>query len=266
MDVKDVKYTASAQLVAQTGSTSDLSDSNKYPVQQQMSGDESQGVRVDVEQRRRSSSDLVATLNTAIGVANVAANAVDEIDRYVRGIIGIVEQVDDGNVPGNRIGILENEANQLVEAVKETIKVQTPNGIHPLEGEAYTAAVEESLGKTLEVILPDLSRDALGLGEVKLTTRDFILNTRAAVLRSQEQIQSLREALNETTKKLTQIAAEVDIAAQNIESSNATIREVESALSMAGKTGTNINENPNEALGSVGKLDFYSIGLLRQDS
>ncbi|NMC63993.1 MAG: hypothetical protein GYA55_12590, partial [SAR324 cluster bacterium] len=187
MDVKEVKYATNAQLVAQTGSISDLNDPNKYPVQQQMPGDESQGIRVDVEQRRRSSSDLVATLNTAIGVANVATDAIDEIERYVRGIMGIVEQVDNGNVPENRIGILENEANQLVEAVKETIKVQTPNGIHPLEGEVYKAAVEESLGKTLEIILPDLSRDALGLGEVKLTTRDFILNTRAAVLRSQEQ-------------------------------------------------------------------------------
>lgn len=266
MDVREVKAVNSPQNIPKKSISSEPAIPSKAHQTSELQSAKMQSVTVEIHAGKHASSEAMANLNEAIGVINVASKTVDEIDSYVRGIMGIVEQASEQGIPEPRVGILENEANQLVRAVRDAIKVEAPNGVHPLQGEPYKAELEQTLGKTLEVLLPDLSKDELGLGQIQLTTKDFIVSTRAVVMRSQERVQQLRQALQILTTTIKDTANEVDVAMQNVEASNPSLREVERALSFAGETGLHITKNPKEALGSVGTLSPYSLGLLRQNS
>ena len=223
------------------------------------------GVTVDVHGRNLPSINLVSSLNEVIATTNVAEKAFREIQGLVKGIGGILQLVEEGRLPEQRVAILENEANQLVQAVRESVRASAPNGVRPLAGDTIKAEWEEQLGKSLEIILPDVSKDTLGLGQVKLTTPEFIVNTRLSVLRSQERLQELKSSLDDAAERIRGAATEIDIASLNAEASNPNLRDVESALSFAGATGALIGENPAEALDSLGRLDVKALGLLRAE-
>lgn len=220
-------------------------------------------VKVEVHAKPHPVSDVVSGLNQVISTTNVAAKATEDIERYMRGISGIVEQVAQGDLPQNHVNILEKEANELVQAVQGATLSEAPGGIKPLAGDSYGSAWEETFGKTLDIMLPDISRDNLGLGDVRLSTSEFIVATRAAVARSQERLQDLKAMIEQASTRVQKAAAEMDVAMQNAEASGVSLREVEHALSFASTTGRSINENPTEALASLGELNSDSVGLLK---
>ena len=217
-------------------------------------------VAIDVQNHPDAASAARANLNNLISTTNVASNAVEEISKLVHSIGGIVEQAASGKVDPAKIPLLEREANQLVDAIKFTAQVQAPDGSKPLGGDPITSRWE---AQALEIILPDLSNHELGFGLITLSKSDFVLNTRAAVNRSQEQLRTLQESLKGVSERAQSMMAELDVASQNAEASNASLRDVESALHFAGATRISIAEHPQEALGSVGRLGAFALSLLK---
>jgi flagellin-like hook-associated protein FlgL len=263
MDVKDVtklptgSEPKSAAQEAKIRKTSDALLSTSVPLEQ---------VETDVIVRTARSgnkTELRTKVNEVINATNLASEATDHITELVKSISGIVSQAKSEDITPQRRQILEQEANQLVEEIKNTAQVSTSDGTKPLSGDKIRLEVEERIGKTLDIVLPDDAKNAFGLGALKFSTKDAIINTVTSINNALESINKLREAVQATSKNVESAATELDIALQNSEASEASIRDLDKALKVATETRTVIISDPQKALVSLNKLDEKSLGLLK---
>ena len=266
-DVKDITATGNAQQVIQADSLKNIKEESRKASSAELSKKDS-AVSVDVDNSESEHSDSIASLNDIINVTNIAVKATDEIESYVKSLSGLVEQAE---TPGQfpRINLLENEANQLVDAIRTTANSANYNGTRPLAGDTISSDVKDPLGEALKFILPDTAASSFGLGQINFSTRDFIVNTRAAVENARAQLDELRKSLDDAVSNVRETTTAVDVATQNSEASQSTVRDVETALNLIGRTRDLIGENPDEALGCVGNLDHpagKAAKLLNQDS
>lgn len=264
MDVKDVNVVSlqggnSPEKVPLNEPPNTTKDTAVVPVH-----DES-AVSIDLHSQSNVSTDVITSLNDVISAANVASKSTDEISRYMRSIDGIVEQAYQGKVPTDKLGILEKEANGLVDAIKTTAKGETPTGLKPLAGDPLIAMIDEKIGEALDVILPDTATKAFSVGVVRLSNKDFIVQTRAAVAEALSQMEDLKKALDKAISQIQEAANTVDVAMQNKKASTASLRDVDEALRFVGQTKVNISAHPQTALESFGKLGNRALQLLSLD-
>lgn len=202
-------------------------------------------------------------INRAIETTNIATRAVDDISRLLDGIQGIVEQAQDQKVPEERIKILEKEAEDLRQEIFKSAEVQSESGSKPLSGDPIRVKVEQTLGKALEVILPDDAKKAFGLSDIKLSPKEVIINTITSIERARQGIEKLRSGIQDGTTKLKDTLAALEVAKQNREASQTLLRDVENALDLSNNTKKNIRENPSSALDSFGEIKNAAIVLQR---
>lgn len=258
MDVKDVP-------VVKSGSVSTPKQiSGKSLVSVTASKVSSDQVSVNSNQSRESQI-LVSKTNEAISTTNIATDATKDIEQLVKSIGGIVKLAADEATAPQRKTALEKEANTLVDEIKKRAAVEGPNGTKPLAGDPIRLEIEESLGKRLEVLLPDDAKEAFGIGKVSFSTKEVILNTVVAVKSAEERILKLREALNKTAEALKGTVDEVDIANQNAEAAKSSVRDVDQALRLAFNTRDVISGNPSSAMSSLGKLTADSLRVLENE-
>lgn len=213
----------------------------------------------------RETQILLSKANEAISTTNIAADATREIEQLVKSLGGIVQIAADESTPTQRKNTLEKEANTLVAEIKKRASVEGPSGTKPLAGDPIRLEIEESLGKRLEVLLPDDAKEAFGLGNLNFSTKEIILNTVVAVKSAEERIKKLREALDKTAESLQGTVSEVDVAFQNNEAAKSSVRDVDQALKLASDTGETISGNPRSAIGSFSKLTADSLRVLEND-
>lgn len=200
--------------------------------------------------------------NDIIGAINLATQATEEISDLGQSISGIVQQVAVNEDPRQR-KLLEAEAQQLVSKIKDIAKVSTQQGVKPLAGDSIRLEIEENLGKTLDLILPDDAKEAFGIGVVDFSTKDSILATIASVTQAKQRIENLRNALKTTRVEVSKSLDNTEVALQNSEASRTSVRDVDSALSLATETHAEITTNPKGAIDSVGSLGNEVLGLLK---
>ena len=206
---------------------------------------------------------LRGKINRAIEATNVASGAVEDLGRILGGIEGIVEQVSSNDLPPQRVAILEKEANNLRDQLVRTADVSTSDGVKPLAGDSIRLELEETLGKTLEIILPDSARSAFGIGDVSLSPKDFILDTVARVEEARRSIEQLRGQLDSGISSIRTAVSVLEVASQNVEASQTTVRDVDDALDLARLAKGGIQEDPKDAIGSVGDLTKSAPELLK---
>ena len=205
-----------------------------------------------------------AHINEAIDATNVASSAVDDISKLISGISGIVEQVNGQDLPPQHVAILEKEANQLKDEIARAAERSSSSGIKPLLGDKITVQVEETLGKTLEVILPDNAKEAFGLGTIQFSPKELIVNTVVSVEKARQGIEDLRKKLADGVDAVRTTVLAFDVAQQNNEASQSRVRDVDQALALAGDTKSEIRRDPDNALASVGDIAQQAPELLRQ--
>lgn len=208
-------------------------------------------------------SDLRNRTNQVINVINVTSSATDDIETLLQSVSGIVEQANSPELGNTKRGILQNEANQLIEEIKAKAYSAESNGVRPLVGDNIRFEVEQKYGDTLEIILPDTAKDGFGLGQINLSLKDSIIDTIARVEQAKRQFAELRTSVDQATSSVRKTVDTVEVALQNSEASKVTIRSVDQALSLATSTHRQIGANPEQALESFGKLDLSSAVLLR---
>ena len=172
-------------------------------------------------------------MNAVIAVVNVASQATDAIQKIVTSISGIVQQVSQDNTPDNRKEALQNEANSLVEGLKKAVNSAAPDGTKPLAGDSVRFKIEERIGKALDVLLPDHSKDAFGIGTINFSTKESIIQTQTSVATAQKQIEELRQAVVKTTQDVKARVDEIDVASQNQEASQSSVRDLDLAIQLS---------------------------------
>lgn len=212
--------------------------------------------------KNNSKTQVRKQLNDVINVTNVAKVTTSQIDKMVQSISGIIKQVSKEEIPQQRRIALEKEANQLVEEIRKAAETKASNGLKPLAGDKIRLEVEEKIGKTLDVILPDDAKNAFGIASINFSTKDSIIATIASVQSAQESILKLKDAVESANKNISSAAATIDVALQNNEASEVSIRDLDQALKKATETRSVISANPDKAIQSLGNLSANSLGLL----
>lgn len=208
-------------------------------------------------------SDLRNRANEIINVVNIVSTATDEIETLIDSVGGIIEQAKTPNLSGNKLSILQNEANQLIEEIKAKAYSTESHGVRPLLGDTVRFEVEQKYGDALEIILPDTAKDAFGLGHINISMKDSIISTLTRVEQAKKQFEALRSSVDTVTTSVRKSVDTLEVALQNSEASKATIRSVDQALTLATSTHSQIGNNPKQALESFSKLNLDSATLLR---
>jgi flagellin-like hook-associated protein FlgL len=201
-------------------------------------------------------------LNASIEATNVAASALDDITRLVAGIEGILEQASSPDLSTARREKLSDEANDLRNEIANAAARSTSDGVRPLSGDKIRIEVEETLGRALEVILPDDARTAFGIHDIRLDTKELIINTATSIQKARESIETLRKELRSGVAAIEQTFATVEVARENREAASVSIRDVNEALRIAFETNEGIKDSPEEALGSVSQLQVEAAAKL----
>jgi hypothetical protein len=206
---------------------------------------------------------LRTRLNKAIEAANVATGAMENISRFVGAIEGILEQVVEDEVSPARVAKLEGEAKALRDEILKAAQAKTSDGLQPLAGDPIRIELEQTLGKALEVILPDDAKAAFGIGHIDFSAKDLILDIVAKVQSAKQGIESLKNQLDGGTASIRSTVAALEVAFENAEASRSSVRGVDDAVNLARDTKLEIHEDPSAALESVGEISNGSAeGLL----
>jgi flagellin-like hook-associated protein FlgL len=250
---------ATPQAVIVRTETGPVSSSSERRVQSD--SDEVKLSLSDTQQIR--TSDIRRRTNDFINIINVTSEATTEIEQLVESISGIVDQVASGNVPEGRTGVLQKEANQLIEEIKSRAIKTESAGVRPLAGENVRVEIEEKYGYALEIILPDTAKDAFGIGQVSFSMKDAILDTMTRVEKAKVEFKKLKDAVSEVSDKVRKQVDTVEVALQNSEASKSSVRSLDDALSIAETTHKGIGKDKESALASFNKLGFDSLVLVQ---
>jgi flagellin-like hook-associated protein FlgL len=260
MDVKDVqnaknllKNSANKPAQALQKSLRSLSGSSLEQVKLE-------AVRLQVDaHRHNSNAEVRARTNDAINVVNLVSDATTEIEKLVNSISGIVEQASSPKISESRRKVLEDEANHLVKEIRRKAQVKTSQGLRPLAGDKISLPVDE---KGIDISLPDAAKDAFGIGSIDLSPKDAITETRSALSHAREQVEKLKESVKQTQAQVKNTVDALEVALQNSEAAQTSIRDVDEALKVAGDTKVGISRDPRSALKSVGNLQRKALSLL----
>jgi len=200
--------------------------------------------------------------NQIIAAINVAAQATEEIDKIIKSISGIVTQADNENIPDKRRLALQSEANTLVAEINHRVQGAISGPVNPLLGEPIKLEVTREIGRAIEVNLPQHARDLFGLGPIDLSRREMLGSLHLALRKAQEQLQELKSAVGESRQSVESVLNEVDVALQNAEASQVSVRELDEALQIAKSAKSGIADNPHKALSSYTGFSKRALSLL----
>ena len=223
--------------------------------------------RIDVEavaRPRSSATNMRKDANDVIMEVNSASDAVQELEKLVKSIDGIVKQVDNGKLSDGRVVALEKEANQLVERIKEVaiaVPPSTPRASSREDGDREE--IERNLRRALDTIMPEEAKDGFGLGKISFSRKDSIIATVAAVVAARERIEGARESVETTREAVGQVVNTYEVAIQNAEAAEVTVRDVDQAVRLASEARSSIFRNPDNALDSAGPLSPRALELLK---
>lgn len=256
MDVRDVPRAWSTSVAS---SQSEVTQ----PVQRNIVQSQEISNQAAVEVNTKRAHPLRAKFNEVVGAVHIASSATAQIEKLVKSLGGIVEQVAERPVSDKRRQILEEEANQLVGEIHKTAQVTTASGLRPLAGDPIRLEAEEQLGQTLDVILPDDANNGFHLGQIKFSTKEAIINTRANLLVAEARARELREAVSNSSELVKNAAAAIDVATQNSEAAESSLRDLDAAAELVSNTRKQIGQQPEAAVAAAGVLTARIADLLK---
>ena len=267
MDVNDVKpaklakeQAPSKELAAKIRNLSVLSSTD-------VSSRVVDSVSVRVQENRPQNSNTLdrsrESANRVIDTINLIGDTTDDLEALTKSLGGILQQASGQEIPERRLNALESEANELVNKIKE-IAVNAPSGraLPNSEQDKVRSEIEERIGKSLDAILPDDAKHAFGIGPVTLSRKESIINTLAQIESAKKRLEETRSTTNDARIEVGNIISNLDVAAQNSEAAQTSVRDLDQAVQLATLARTEISIDPEEALGSVGDLGRRATRLL----
>jgi hypothetical protein len=200
--------------------------------------------------------------NEIINVINLATEATSEVELLVRHLDGIVKQVTAPDVSAVRVAALEREAQETARSLV-TRRFEPPPG---LAAESLDATVRrelaQTLGRTLEFLLPERLQTELDFGQIDFSTKEAILQTQTTVEIARRRLDEMKTDLDGSRDVVRRVVATADVAAENKRAAGSTIRDLEQATELATRTGLGLLGDRSAALGAFGKLSDRSLKAL----
>lgn len=267
MDVNDVKATKLAQ--ERAPSSEQAKKQRSVSVLSSTSLPARINDSISIESTSTQSGDKLgssrAGANRVIDVVNTISETASDLEALTKSLSGILQQASGEELPDRRRAALESEANQLVSKIKEIAQSTKHNKrVANTEEDQVRTEVEQRIGKSLDAILPDEAKNAFGIGTVGLSQKDSIINTLAQIEAAKKRIEQARTSVDQARNQIGNIINSLDVASQNNEASQVSLRDLDQAVKLASQTRREISSDPDEALGSVGDLGRDAKRLLEQ--
>ena len=218
-------------------------------------------VSVELEQPRRNNKqlELQSRANDMINVVNVTVEATNEIDKLIKSIDGIAEQAQNSS-DSSRVSVLEQEANQLVNEISKRVKETSDTTVAALPSGDNSLDVEDRLNEALRKLLPQ-DKGTLGLGTLKFSPVENIINIRETVAAARQLVDEVRQSVGNVQKDVVSSVNALDVAAQNSEASQSSIRDLDAAFKLANDMSSGIATHPDEAF-AVNKFSSRLLSLI----
>ena len=206
------------------------------------------------------SADTVREANDLIGMVNLVSEAASEIGKFVESLDGIAEQAENNANNPTRVAALEKEANELLDEIKKKVTTKSDDGAKLFSGDKIRLDLEKKLGKTLEVILPD-AEVGLDISEFRFTPKEIILNVRENIERARARVKNISDSLSSVKSEVEATLKSLDIASENSEASESSVRDVDQAFSLVERLSQSIPADTKEAY-AANRLTASSLKLL----
>jgi hypothetical protein len=207
-------------------------------------------------------SDELARTNRLASATNLASEATETIKELISSLEEIVGIATSDKVP-NTITELEIKANKILNEINAKIESSAIVPQTALLDDNIKFELEQELGKTLDFIFLEDTKDNLGIGSISFASKDSIINTVYSVRTARERIDSFANSLDDLRNSIGRKLSEREVARQNIEASGTSVRDLEEAFTLAEITKESIGKNPLLALGSAGNFTKRAPDLLK---
>lgn len=206
-----------------------------------------------------SSASTMLSLSNGVSSIRVAYETVDKLEKVVKSLKGLVDQTEK-DPQSRKKEILEKEGESLLEAIGDIIDSEAPDGSKPLNGDPIKVKAEKELGDSLELILPKITKDMFGLEP--FTLKDSIMSIRSKIDKALETVDSIKNTVISSDKKLRDFANLQEVARENRSAAQTTIKDVDSALAVSETLADSIVEKGKEAFAAAGlRRDMSSLLL-----
>lgn len=187
-------------------------------------------------------SNPQVSLSQAISAVRISSEMVGRVERVVKSFQGVVEQRE-REPQAHRKERLEKEAKSLISALESDYSVKS---------DKIKIQAEEILGKSLELILPELTADKLGLNSVSL--KDTIVEIRKKVDQALSVIDGTKGELSKIEREVQDVIVRTEIANENRDASKASLKDVDAASQKSLKVASNILSEGSDALEAVKEI------------
>ncbi|MCB0338023.1 MAG: hypothetical protein KDD53_00395 [Bdellovibrionales bacterium] len=265
MDVSEVKKPAEVQAGSSTNTTglkqSKVAKNSLAATSVASIAQQTDSVEIRTE-TSRANNPVRDKANRIINEVNLTIQATEDITNIFSSVEGIVVQAGEQETTPERKKVLEKEANSLLEEARKVAQKATDqSGADPANDEVELQ-IEKELAP-LRKLLPDEAKSSFGISVVDFSTEDAIVNTRIEVERAVRQLKDLSERVNNSSENIRSRLSELEVAAQNSEASQSSIRDVDQALRLGADIAGRIGGDPQNALGSFSQLTAESADLLK---
>ncbi len=265
MEVNDVsKIKVQSSKAGQASSGNSLQRSLTSLSADKVNVAKTEAVSVQVEARQSKDSNETGNArkraNNFISLINGVDSATDELQGLVESLDGIVEQAEASDISESRSTVLEKEANEILGAIRDK-SIRRDSSSSDSSSETIRFEAEAELEKTLEVIFKESGDGALSLNKIALSPPENIIKTRASIKEAREQLARLRDAVDTAKSQAKELVDTVEVALQNAEASGTTVRDLDSALKLAGSIDSAISQNPDKAA-EASRVNELSAKLL----
>lgn len=238
-------------------------DALTHPIESTPSNPTSSKSIDSVKLTTRQNSEIETNLNKIISASNSAIEATKVVGGFIDSIAGIVELAESKSQSQERLKTLTNEANELILKLEETEINNTNNLVVNSESDLINQQII-NIGETLSNLLPinNISEKKFGVNLVDFSTLGGIQRAKDNVLKAKEKFDLIQKTTNDASNNLKQVLINLEVAKQNSEASQSSVRDLNEALELADSMSNNIKNNKNDALNSFKEINPKSLDLL----
>ena len=257
MEVKDVTNTPAFDAASLQNTDKALDTTSKAPQvektnTQKLVPDE---VELSISPQNTEASEVNESrlnANVIISRVNLAIEGTEKIGKILKSISGIVEQAVDA--PKNVRDKFSEEATDLAKAISQIAKASTPSESPSVTHDKFRAEVENTIGKTLDIIFPGNAKTSYGLDSIELSTKETIISTRSNVAKAVAQYEELRKSVAKSAEEVKALSQSLDVIATTKQSLQPLVRRVDDAIKLTGGTRISISAEPLTAIASIGNV------------
>lgn len=214
---------------------------------------------------RLNNSEIRGRINHVILNSNSVKETTDNIGSIIESLAGLTELAEKSvNDPG-RVSVLQKEAETLAKQLDNLAPKTTPLNIDeissPVNDPVYKKLTQ--LNNALENLIHDEDKKNIGVNLINFSTAEAIVSTRENVLRAQATLEELIAKNSAISKEINVASIEADIALQNSQAANSSVRDLDSALKLAEDMSNYIKNQSKDTLEAVNTLSSRSLDLLK---